>query len=107
MLSIIKRVLGSTIYRFNLYKVIGKAMDACFQSVSAYLRAVSLDADYKPLRDPELTYALLATNRELTAQGNKSNAETRFETITKFIELCVAQRAHRTFNTGDNTHAEI
>jgi hypothetical protein len=42
-------------------------------SVNEYIRATSLGPDYKPRPDRDLVLALLATNRELTAQGNNLN----------------------------------
>jgi hypothetical protein len=54
-------------------KVIKAAKEAGIGSVSGYLRAVSLGSDYKPPANPELLKALLAANKELTAQGRNLN----------------------------------
>ena len=42
-------------------------------STNGYIRTASLGADYIPPHDPEWTKALLASNRELTRQGNNLN----------------------------------
>lgn len=42
-------------------------------SVNELIRATTLGADYRPPLNPELVRALLALNRELTAQGNNLN----------------------------------
>jgi len=42
-------------------------------SLNRYMLAAALGADDKPTHDPEWTKALLASNRELTRQGNNLN----------------------------------
>jgi len=42
-------------------------------SVNHFLLASALSSDYRPPKDPDLVRALMALNRELTAQGNNLN----------------------------------
>jgi uncharacterized protein (DUF1778 family) len=42
-------------------------------TTNGYVRAAALGSDYKPVRDAELTKALLSLNREFVAQGNNLN----------------------------------
>jgi hypothetical protein len=42
-------------------------------SVNHFVLASTLGSDYRPPKDPELVRALMALNRELTAQGNNIN----------------------------------
>ena len=42
-------------------------------TTNGFVRAAALSSDYKPVRDADLTKALLSINREFTAQGNNLN----------------------------------
>ena len=64
--------LGVRFSDSELEIVKGRAKEAgC--SVNGYIRAAALGTDYKQPHDPARTKALLATNRELTAQGSNIN----------------------------------
>jgi hypothetical protein len=55
-------------------------------SINSYVRAATLGSNYRPPIDKALTGALLAVNRELTAQGNNLNQiakQLNAEAITK------------------------
>jgi hypothetical protein len=54
-------------------EIIRRKAQAAGISVGRYILATALGPDYKPPADPELVRALLALNRELTAQGNNLN----------------------------------
>lgn len=70
--------------RYRPYRLMGRFSEeekasvetkaaAASLSVNEYIRATVLGPDYKPPVDPEWTKALLASNRELTRQGNNLN----------------------------------
>jgi hypothetical protein len=54
-------------------EIIRRKAQAAGIPVGRYIVAVALGPDYTPPADPELVRALLALNRELTAQGNNVN----------------------------------
>lgn len=57
----------------NQKAIIRAKARAASVTVNHFVLAAALNSDYKPPRNPELIKALLAANRELTAQGNNLN----------------------------------